>query len=46
MRNDDELTLNASIEWFSESSFDAQAVQVESMDFASLMGDVVPRDGL
>ena len=46
MRNDDELTLSASIEWFSESSFDAQAVQVESMDFASLMGDVVPRDGL
>ena len=27
-------------------SFDAHAVQVESMDFASLMGDVVPRDGL
>ena len=29
MRNDDALMLNASIEWFSESSFDAQAVQVE-----------------
>ena len=46
MRNDDELTLNASIEWFCESSFAADAVQVESLDFASLMGDVVPRDGL
>ena len=46
MHNDDALMLNTSIEWFSESSFDAQAVQVESMDFASLMGDVVPRDGL
>ena len=46
MRNDDELTLNASIEWFCESSFAADAVQVESLDFASLMGDVVPHDGL
>ena len=46
MRNDDQLTLNASIEWFCESSFAADAVQVESLDFGSFMGDVVPRDGL
>ena len=45
MRNDDELTLSASIDWFDESSFAADAVQLESMDFGALLGDVVPRDG-
>ena len=28
MRNDDELTLSASIDWFDESSFSADAVQL------------------
>ena len=46
MRTDDELTLSASIDWFDESSFAADAVQLESMDFGALLGDVVPRDGL
>ena len=46
MRNDDELTLIAAIDWFDESSFAADAVQLESMDFGALLGDVVPRDGL
>ena len=30
MRNDDELTLIAAIDWFDESSFAADAVQLES----------------
>jgi hypothetical protein len=46
LRNDDELTLSASIDWFGESSFAVDAVQVESLDFGALLGDVVPRDGL
>jgi hypothetical protein len=46
MRNDEELTLIAAIDWFDESSFAADAVQLESMDFGPLLGDVVPRDGL
>ena len=46
MRSDDELTLSASIDWFDDSSFAADAVLLESMDFGAMLGDVVPRDGL
>jgi hypothetical protein len=43
MRSDDELTLSASIDWFDESSFAADAVHsciLESMDCGALLGDV------
>ena len=38
--------MNASVSWFDETAFDAGSLQVESLDFGLLTGDVVPRDGL
>ena len=46
MDADDVDAMNASVSWFDENSFDAEGLQVQSLDFGLLTGDVVPRDGL
>ena len=46
MDADDVDSLNASVSWFDETAFSAEGLQVESLDFGLLSGDVVPRDGL
>ena len=46
MDADDVNSLNASVSWFDETAFSAESLQVESLDFGLLTGDVVPRDGL
>ena len=46
MDADDVNAMNASVSWFDETAFDAESLQVESLDFGLLTGDVVPRDGL
>ena len=46
MDADDVNAMNASVSWFDETAFSAESLQVESLDFGLLTGDVVPRDGL
>ena len=46
MDADDVDAMNASVSWLDGTAFSAEGLQVESLDFGLLTGDVVPRDGL
>ena len=46
MDSDELDSANASLFWLDETAFDAECLPIESLDFATFSGDVVPRDGI
>jgi hypothetical protein len=46
MDSDELDSTNASLSWLDETAFDAECLPLESLDFATFSGDVVPRDGV
>ena len=46
MRSDELDSANASLFWLDETAFNAECLPLESLDFATFSGDVVPRDGI
>ena len=46
MDSDELDSANASLFWLDENSFNAECLPIESLDFATFSGDVVPRDGI